>query len=84
MRPSGCGRQREADAKRAREFREQMERARENARTRGEAEARRIIRQARAQADQVMRGVGRAAPPPGAGGGLAERQRGPAPPSAAS
>ena len=46
--------QREADAKRAREFREQMERAKENARTRGEAEARRIIREARAQAEQVM------------------------------
>ena len=46
--------QREADAKRAREFREQMERAKDNARTRGEAEARRIIREARAQADAVF------------------------------
>lgn len=46
--------QREQDAKRAREFREQMERARENARTKGEAEARRIIREARAQADAVF------------------------------
>ncbi len=46
--------QREADAKRAREFREQMERAKENARTRGEAEARRIVREARAQADAVF------------------------------
>ena len=46
--------QREADAKRAREFREQMERAKDNARTRGEAEARRIIREARAQADQIF------------------------------
>ena len=36
--------QREQDVKRAREFREQMERAKENARSRGEAEARRIIR----------------------------------------
>ena len=46
--------QREADAKRAREFREQMERAKENARTRGEAEARRIVREARAQADAIF------------------------------
>ncbi len=46
--------QREADARRAREFREQMERAKENARTRGEAEARRIIREARAQADAIF------------------------------
>ena len=46
--------QREGDAKRAREFREQMERAKENARTRGEAEARRIIREARAQADAIF------------------------------
>ncbi len=37
-------RQREEDARRAREFREQMERAKENARSRGEAEARRILR----------------------------------------
>ena len=46
--------QRESDAKRAHEFREQMERAKENARTRGEAEARRIIREARAQADAIF------------------------------
>ena len=46
--------QREADAKRAREFREQMERAKDNARTRGEAEAKRIIREARAQADAIF------------------------------
>ena len=46
--------QRESDAKRAREFREQMERAKENARTCGEAEARRIIREARAQADAIF------------------------------
>ena len=45
---------RESDAKRAREFREQMERAKENARTRGEAEARRIIQEARAQADAIF------------------------------
>ena len=46
--------QREADAKRAHEFREQMERAKENARTRGEAEARRIVREARAKADAIF------------------------------
>ena len=46
--------QQETDAKRAREFREQMERAKENARTRGEAEARRIIREAKAQADAIF------------------------------
>ncbi len=46
--------QREADAKRAHEFREQMERAKDNARTRGEAEARRIVREARAQADAIF------------------------------
>ena len=45
---------REEDARRAREFREQMERAKENARTRGEAEARRIVREARAQADAIF------------------------------
>ena len=47
-------RQREEDARRAREFREQMERAKENARSRGEAEAKRILRDARATADQVF------------------------------
>ena len=47
-------RQREEDARRAREFREQMERAKENARGRGEAEAKRILRDARAAADQVF------------------------------
>lgn len=47
-------RQREEDARKAREFREQMERAKENARSRGEAEARRIVRDARAAADQVF------------------------------
>ena len=40
-------RQREEDARKAREFREQMERAKENARSRGEAEAKRILRDAR-------------------------------------
>ena len=47
-------RQREEDARKAREFREQMERAKENARSRGEAEAKRIIRDARTAADQVF------------------------------
>ena len=47
-------RQREEDARKAREFREQMERAKENARSRGEAEARRILRDARTTADQVF------------------------------
>ena len=51
--------QRESDAKRAREFREQMERAKENARTRGEAEARRIVREARAQADAIFEELAR-------------------------
>ena len=46
--------QREEDARKAREFREQMERAKDNARSRGEAEARRIVRDARAAADQVF------------------------------
>lgn len=46
--------QREEDARRAREFREQMERARENARSRGEAEARRILKDARQAADATM------------------------------
>ena len=47
-------RQREEDARRAREFRERMERAKENARSRGEAEAKRILRDARSTADQVF------------------------------
>ena len=47
-------RQREENARRAREFREQMERAKENARSRGEAEAKRILRDARTAADQVF------------------------------
>ncbi len=46
--------QREEDARKAREFREQMERAKENARGRGEAEAKRILRDARTAADQVF------------------------------
>ena len=47
-------RQREEDARKAREFREQMERAKENARSRGEAEAKRILRDAKAAADQTL------------------------------
>ena len=47
-------RQREEDARKAREFRQQMERAKENARSRGEAEAKRILRDARAATDQVF------------------------------
>ena len=47
-------RQREEDARRAREFKEQMERARDNARSRGEAEAKRILKQARDTTDQVF------------------------------
>ncbi len=45
---------REEDARKAREFREQMERAKENARSRGEAEAHRILADARAAADQTF------------------------------
>lgn len=47
-------RQREEDARKARTFREQMEKAKENARTKGEAEAKRIVRQAQAQADEII------------------------------
>lgn len=46
--------QRDEDARKAREFRQQMERAKENARSRGEAEAKRILRSARDTADQVF------------------------------
>ena len=47
--------QREEDAKKAREFREQMEKARENARRRGENEAKRMLENARAASDEVFR-----------------------------
>ncbi len=47
-------RQREEDARKARTFREQMEKAKENARTKGETEARRIVQQAQRQADEVF------------------------------
>ena len=46
--------QREEDARKARIFREQMEKAKENARAKGEAEAKRIVRQAQAQADEIF------------------------------
>ena len=47
-------RQREEDARKARTFREQMEKARDNARSKGEADARRIVQQAQQQADAVF------------------------------
>ena len=47
-------RQREEDARKVRTFREQMEKAKDNARTKGEAEAKRIVRQAQAQADEIF------------------------------
>ena len=46
--------QSQEDARKARTFREQMEKAKENARTKGEAEAKRIVRQAQAQADEIF------------------------------
>jgi len=46
---------REEDARKAREFREQMERAKDNARSRGEAEAKRILADAKAAADATFR-----------------------------
>ena len=47
--------QREEDARKAREFREQMEKARENARKKGESDARRLLQEARDATDQVFR-----------------------------
>lgn len=47
-------RQREEDAGKARVFREQMERARDNARGKGEADARRIVRQAQQKAEEIF------------------------------
>lgn len=47
-------RQREEDARKAREFREQMERAKDHAKSRGEAEAKRILKDARSAADGVF------------------------------
>jgi len=46
---------REEDARKAQEFREQMERAKENARSRGEAEAKRILADAKSAADATFR-----------------------------
>ena len=45
----------EEDSRRAREFRAQMERAKENARSRGEAEAKRILADAKSAADAAFR-----------------------------
>ena len=47
-------RQREEDARKARTFREQMEKGKESARAKGEAEAKRIVRQAQQQAEEVF------------------------------
>ena len=47
-------RQREEDVRKARTFREQMEKAKDNARSKGETEARRIVQQAQRQADEVF------------------------------
>lgn len=47
-------RQREEDARKARTFREQMERAKENARSKGEAEARRIVREATQRSEEIF------------------------------
>ena len=46
--------QRQEDARKARIFREQMEKAKENARSKGENEARRIVRQAQQQVDEIF------------------------------
>lgn len=47
-------RQREEDARKARTFREQMEKAKENARSKGESEARRIVREAQQRSDEIF------------------------------
>lgn len=47
-------RQREEDARKARTFREQMEKAKENARSKGENEAKRIVRQAQQQVNEIF------------------------------
>ena len=46
--------QREEDARKARIFREQMEKAKENARARGEAEAKRIVREAQQKTEEIF------------------------------
>ncbi len=47
-------RQREEDARKARTFREQMERARDNAKSKGEADARRLVREMQQKMDEVF------------------------------
>ena len=47
-------RQREEDARKARTFREQMEKAKENARQKGEAEAKRIVREAEQKTAEIF------------------------------
>ena len=47
-------RQREEDARKAQTFREQMEKGKESARAKGEAEAKRIVRQAQQQAEEIF------------------------------
>ncbi len=49
--------QREEDARKAREFRTQMERAKENARSRGEAEAKRLLAETKSAADETFRAL---------------------------
>ena len=46
--------QSQEDTRKARTFREQMEKAKENARSKGENEARRIVRQAQQQVDEIF------------------------------
>lgn len=46
--------QSQENARKARTFREQMEKAKENARSKGENEARRIVRQAQQQVDEIF------------------------------
>ncbi len=47
-------RQREEDARKARTFREQMEKAKANARSKGESEARRIVRDAQQRSEEIF------------------------------
>ena len=46
--------QRQEDARKARVFREQMEKAKENARAKGEAEAKRIVREAQQKTEEIF------------------------------
>ena len=50
--------QSQEDARKARTFREQMEKGKESARAKGEAEAKRIVRQAQQQAEQARHNTG--------------------------